>query len=68
MATSYDSAINTDTNVIGPQSLPDEILSINYYTISGIRSVKPTNGIYIKEVLYKNGQKLQRKEIISGNR
>ena len=68
MTTSYDSAINTDTNAIRPPTMPDEIESINYYTISGFQISKPTKGIYIKEVFYKNGQKLQRKEIISRNR
>ena len=64
MATSYDSTINTDTSAIRPPTLPDEIKSINYYTFSGIRILKPTNGIYIKEVLYKNGQKQQKKEAV----
>ncbi len=66
MMTSYDSVICIDTNAIRPPSRPDEILSINYYTISGIRSLKPTNGIYIKEVLYRNGQKQQSKKVIFG--
>ena len=68
MTTSYDSAINTDTNAIRLPSQPDEILSISYYTISGIRILKPTKGIYVKEVLYNNGQTLQRKEVISRDR
>lgn len=68
MATSYDSAINTDTNAIRLSSQPDEILSISYYTISGIRILKPTKGIYVKEVLYNNGQTLQRKEVIYRDR
>ena len=32
-----------------------EIESVNYYTICGIRTLKPLNGIYIKVVRYKNG-------------
>ena len=64
MATTYDSAINIDTNAIRPQTKPDEIESISYYTISGIRTFKPQRGMYIKEVLYKNGQKRQSQVVI----
>ena len=64
MATTYDSAINIDTNAIRPQTKPDEIESISYYTISGIRTFKPQRGMYIKEVLYKNGQKQQSRVVI----
>ncbi|MBQ7526175.1 MAG: hypothetical protein IJT11_00410, partial [Bacteroidaceae bacterium] len=54
--TTYDSAVNiVQDSVISP-SQPNEIESINYYTISGIRTLKPQNGIYIKVVRYKNGQ------------
>ena len=62
MATSYDSTVNTDTSAIRPPTFSDEIKSINYYTLSGISILKPTNGIYIKEVLYKNGNKQHKKE------
>jgi len=54
--TTYDSAVNiVQDSVISPFQ-PNEIESINYYTISGIRTLKPQNGIYIKVVRYKNGQ------------
>ncbi len=57
MATTYDSAVNIIQDpVISPSQL-SEIESVNYYTISGIRTLKPQNGIYIKVVHYKNGLK-----------
>lgn len=67
LATSYD-YLNIEGNVVRTSTLPAEIESISYYTLSGIRILKPANGIYIKEVLYKNGQKRQTKEFISGKR
>ena len=54
--TTYDSAVNiVQDSVISP-SQPNEIESINYYTISGIRTLKPQSGFYIKAVRYRNGQ------------
>ena len=61
MTTTYDSIINTDLNASLSMSIPDEIETINYYTISGIRVLKPQSGIYIKVVRYKNGQKQKTK-------
>ncbi len=58
MRTFYDSA--TDTTVLSP--IPsDEIESLCYYTISGIRILNPLKGVYIKVVRYKNGHSLQSK-------
>ena len=55
MATTYDSAVNLVQDSVVSPTLPEDIESINYYTISGIRILKPQNGIYIKVVRYKNG-------------
>jgi len=57
MATTYDSAVTIDANVVFNPAQSSEIESINYYTVSGLRALKPLNGIYIKVVHYKNGQK-----------
>lgn len=48
MTTTYDSIVNTDLNASLSLSIPDEIETINYYTISGIRVLKPQRGIYIQ--------------------
>ena len=64
MATSYDRAVSTHPNVVVSPSLSDEIVCINYYTLSGIRILKPIDGIYIKEVIYKNGEKQRSKVCI----
>lgn len=59
--TTYDTAVKTDANAVLFSSPPDEIESISYYTVSGIRTLKPTQGgLYIEVVCYKNGQKRQR--------
>ncbi|MBQ9363145.1 MAG: lamin tail domain-containing protein [Bacteroidaceae bacterium] len=66
MASSYDSAVDTIPTVVFSPTLSDEIESICYYTISGIRTLSPTwRGIYIKVVLYKNGQHRQGKVCIN---
>ena len=55
LRTTYDSAVNNVQDSIISLSQSVEIESVNYYTISGIRTLKPQNGIYIKVVCYKNG-------------
>ena len=55
LRTTYDSAVNNVQDSIISLSQSVEIESVNYYTISGIRTLKPQNGIYIKVVRYKNG-------------
>ena len=54
--TTYDSAVNIVQDSVTAPNQPDEIESINYYTISGIRILKPQNGMYIKVVRYRNGR------------
>ena len=56
MATTYDCAVNIVQDSIYSPNQSAEIESVNYYTISGIRTLKPQNGIYIKVVRYKNGR------------
>ena len=67
MASTYDSRVTADTNAVSPPALVDETEGISYYTLSGIRVLKPAlGGIYIKVVRYKNGQKQRCKVCMSG--
>ena len=66
LRTTYDSAVNNVQDSIISLSQSAEIESVNYYTISGIRTLKPQNGIYIKVVRYKNGLQ-ESKTCIMGN-
>ena len=56
MATTYDSALPTDSNAIHTQAQPGEVVSISYYTASGLRVLNPASGVYIKVVRYRGGQ------------
>lgn len=64
MATAYDSIISDSPNEINPPTLSEEIAYVSYYTLSGIRTLKPANGIFIKVVHYKNGRTRQSKVCI----
>ena len=60
--TTYDSAVNNVQDSVIPLTQPDEIENIDYYTIGGIKILKPfTNGIYIKVVRNKNGERRRSK-------
>ena len=61
MVTSYDSFIGAVPDTVLSPTMLDEIESVCYYTVSGIRVLKPSNGIYIRVTLYKNGQTKQSK-------
>lgn len=53
--TIYDSTVDiVQDSVISP-SHPDDIKSISYYTLSGIRVLKPLGGIYIKVIHHRDG-------------
>lgn len=53
--TTYDSTVDiVQDSVISP-SHPDDIKSISYYTLSGIRVLKPLGGIYIKVIHHRDG-------------
>ncbi|MBR2235223.1 MAG: lamin tail domain-containing protein [Prevotella sp.] len=69
-STSYDIVITTDSNAIHLPTLPDDIESISYYTISGSRVHHPAGGIYIRVLRYKDGHTEQRKVCVepSNNR
>lgn len=54
-ATTYDSAVDVIRDSVISPTLPDEIQSVSYYTISGIKTPNPQNGFYIKVVRHKNG-------------
>ena len=52
-------ALQDIPNIISSPSYPDtdEIVQINYYTLSGIPTVNPSKGgFYIKMVRYRNGR------------
>ena len=55
MQTSNDCQIDTTPNAIISQIFPDEIESVGYYTISGVRVLRPARGVHIKVVRYKDG-------------
>ena len=59
--TSYDCRRGTTPNAIISQTLPDEIESVSYYTISGVRVLHPARGVHIKVVRYKDGHTVQSK-------
>ena len=56
MTTTYDNAVNNVQDSVIAPTLSDEIERMDYYTLSGIRTLKPQNGISIKMVRYRNGQ------------
>ena len=56
MTTTYDNAVNNVQDSVIAPTLSDEIERVDYYTLSGIRTLKPQNGISIKMVRYRNGQ------------
>ena len=56
MTTIYDHAVNNVQDSVIAPTLSDEIERVDYYTLSGIRTLKPQNGISIKMVRYRNGQ------------
>ena len=62
--TTYDSAVNIVQDSVTAPNQPDEIESINYYTISGIRILKPQNGMYIKVVRYRNGRQESKADVL----
>jgi len=53
--TTYDKAVNDIPVSIISATQSAEIESVSYYTISGIRILRPQHGIYIMVVRYKNG-------------
>ena len=59
--TSYDQASHATPSAIYSPVQTGEVESTCYYTISGIKVLHPTEGIYIEEVRYKNGNVLHRK-------
>jgi hypothetical protein len=61
MTTIYDSVVNAIPNTSLSPTLSGEVESVNYYTVSGILTVRPSYGIYIKVVRYKNGKTNQSK-------
>ena len=61
MTTTYDSVVNAIPNTSLSPTLSGEVESVNYYTVSGILTDRPSYGIYIKVVRYKNGKTNQSK-------
>jgi hypothetical protein len=61
MTPTYDSLVNAIPNTSLSPTLSGEVESVNYYTVSGILTVRPSAGIYIKVVRYKNGKTNQSK-------
>ena len=61
MTTIYDSVVNAIPNTSLSPTLPGEVESVNYYTVSGILTDRPSDGIYIKVVRYRNGKTNQTK-------
>lgn len=55
MSTVYDEGLNAGPNTIPVQSSQGEIESVCYYTVSGIKTLTPVNGVYIKVVRYRSG-------------
>ena len=56
MPTSYDSSAGTKPNLMNSPALPDEIESIAYYTLSGIRIPGPGGELYIRVARYRDGR------------
>ena len=55
MQTSNDCRRDTTPNAIISQILPGEIESVSYYNINGVRVLRPTRGVNVKVVRYKDG-------------
>ena len=55
ISTTYDSAINIVQDSVHSTTQTDDITSICYYTISGVKVLKPLHGIYIKVVTRRDG-------------
>ena len=53
--TTYDSAVNNVQDSVIAPTLSDEIERVDYYILSGMGTLKPQSGIYIKAVRYRNG-------------
>ena len=61
-------AFNSENNeqwadIQAPSTTDSRIISVTYYTLSGIRISRPTSGIYIERTVYENGNTVARKVI-----
>jgi hypothetical protein len=66
MPTSYDSSAGTKPNLMNSPALPDEIESIAYYTLSGIRIPGPGGELYIRVARYRDGR--TGREVVRGKK
>ena len=56
--------VEDGSNIMGHETAPRHIAAIKYYTIDGLLTNQPREGLYIKQTIFEDGSKTQEKVLI----